>query len=130
MTEQELRYNFSLRLYFEGKAFGPGLAALLHGVDETSSLQKAAASMDMAYSKAWKILKNAEEVWGLKLTDREIGGKNGGGSVLTREGRLLLEAYDGFVTESREELDRIFEKHFDSRWLEGLRAGCKEEKEA
>ena len=44
----------SLRLYFEEKAFGPGMVMLLREVERTGSLQKAAKNMNMAYSKAWK----------------------------------------------------------------------------
>lgn len=123
MREEKLHYSMSLRLCFEEKAFGPGLSMLLHRIDETGSLQKAAQSMDMAYSKAWKILKNAEASWGIKLAAREIGGRDGGGSVLTKEGRLLLEAYDSFVLEGQKELDRIFSSYFAPEWVEGLIAG-------
>ena len=48
----KLHYGLSLRLYFEEKAFGPGMVALLRAVEKTGSLQRAARSMNMAYSKA------------------------------------------------------------------------------
>lgn len=121
MNESQLRYVMSLRLYFEEKAFGPGIAALLSQVEQTGSLQKAAQSMNMAYSKAWKILKESEKMWGFALTDRETGGRDGGGSTLTPQGRLLLTTYESFMTESGEALDRMFEKHFSKEWLEELK---------
>ena len=37
------------------KFFGEGPARLLHGIEETGSLRAAAASMDMAYTKALKL---------------------------------------------------------------------------
>ena len=43
------------------KVFGPGIAQLLHRVQEYHSLRAAALSMDMAYSKAWTVLRTAEE---------------------------------------------------------------------
>jgi hypothetical protein len=64
MGESRLHYGMSLRLYFEEKAFGPGMVMLLREVERTGSLQKAAKAMNMAYSKAWKMLKGA--VWALK----------------------------------------------------------------
>ena len=79
MGESRLHYGMSLRLYFEEKAFGPGMVMLLREVERTGSLQKAAKNMNMAYSKAWKMLKGAEKEWGFALTDRETGGKDGGG---------------------------------------------------
>ena len=83
-NQDHLHYGISLKLYFENKAFGPGMSALLRGVEETGSLQGAAQGMNMAYSKAWKMLKESEKAWGFPLTERETGGKDGGGSTLTR----------------------------------------------
>ena len=78
------------------KFFGEGPARLLHGVEETGSLRAAAASMGMAYTKALKILKNAETALGFPLTVRAAGGKNGGGSCLTPQGKELLNRYESY----------------------------------
>ena len=80
MGESRLHYGMSLRLYFEEKAFGPGMVMLLREVERTGSLQKAAKAMNMAYSKAWKMLKGAEKEWGFALTDRETGAAKSPGS--------------------------------------------------
>lgn len=40
MGESRLHYGMSLRLYFEEKAFGPGMVMLLREVERTGSLQK------------------------------------------------------------------------------------------
>jgi len=106
-------YRMTLRIYGEDKIFGPGLATLLRGMEEQGSLQKSAASMKLAYSKAWKMLKTAEEELGYSLADREAGGKNGGGSRLTPEGVRLLNAYEVFSKEANEVVKGIFEKNFD-----------------
>ena len=45
------------------KFFGEGPARLLHGVEECGSLRAAAMSMDMAYTKALKLIKNAENAF-------------------------------------------------------------------
>ncbi|MGB4589465.1 MAG: LysR family transcriptional regulator [Clostridiaceae bacterium] len=103
----------TLRIYGKDKIFGPGLATLLKGMEEQGSLQKSAASMKLAYSKAWKMLKTAEEELGYSLADREAGGKNGGGSRLTPEGIRLLNAYAEFSKEANEAVKGMFEKHFD-----------------
>ena len=120
-NQDHLHYGISLKLYFENKAFGPGMSALLRGVEETGSLQGAAQGMNMAYSKAWKMLKESEKAWGFPLTERETGGKDGGGSTLTGQAVRLLEAYDSFMKEAREELDRLFEKHFSQDRVEKLK---------
>ena len=82
MDQNQLHYGISLKLYFENKAFGPGMSVLLRGVESTGSLQGAAQAMNMAYSKAWKMLKESEKAWGFMLTERETGGRDGGGSTL------------------------------------------------
>lgn len=78
------------------KFFGEGPCRLLHAVEETGSLRAAAASMDMAYTKALKILKNAEHALGFPLTIRVTGGRDGGGSSLTAQGREWLKRYEGY----------------------------------
>ena len=78
------------------KFFGEGPARLLHAIDEHGSLRTAAISMNMAYTKALKILKNAESVLGFPLTTRTTGGKDGGGSKLTPEGKEWLTRYENY----------------------------------
>lgn len=120
--DDKLRYGVSIKLYGKGKAFGPGIATLLRNVEKSGSLQGAAAAMNMAYSKAWKILKETEKEWGIALTDRETGGKDGGGSTLTSEAREILDHYEAFTRDSKEELDRLFDKYFSRTWLEEAEA--------
>lgn len=121
MIDQKLRYGLSVKLYSENKAFGPGIAELLRNVEQFGSLQGAAQAMNMAYSKAWKILKGAEQEWGLALTDRETGGRDGGGSTLTAQAREILEHYEAFMEESRRSMDEIFARHFSEEWVNRMR---------
>ncbi len=121
MNEGQLHYRLSLKLYFDEKAFGPGIASLLRNVEATGSLQKAAQNMNMAYSKAWRILKESEKAWGFPLTDRETGGRDGGGSTLTPQAQAILETYDNFMSEAREDLDRLFGRHFSQAWMDEIR---------
>jgi molybdate transport repressor ModE-like protein len=93
------------------KFFGEGPCCLLRCVEKTGSLRGAAMEMEMAYSKATKILKQAESALGYPLTMRMAGGKDGGGSVLTPEGRSLLlryEAYRDACVKSNQTLYRQF----------------------
>ena len=78
------------------KFFGEGPCRLLRCVEKTGSLRAAAMEMEMAYSKASKILKQAETTLGFPLTTRMTGGKDGGGSVLTPEGRRWLQQYEAY----------------------------------
>ena len=79
------------------KFFGEGPARLLRGIEEQGSLRAAASSMGMAYTKALKLLKNAENALGFRLTMRAAGGKDGGGSRLTPEGEEWLKKYEAYT---------------------------------
>ena len=78
------------------KFFGEGPCQLLRCVEKTGSLRAAAMEMEMAYSKAIKILKQAESTLGYPLTMRSAGGKDGGGSMLTPEGKQMLLQYEAY----------------------------------
>ena len=78
------------------KFFGEGPARLLRGIVEKGSLRAAALSMEMAYTKALTIIKNAENALGFPLIIRSTGGKSGGGSKLTDEGKEWLERYEAY----------------------------------
>ena len=73
--------------------FGPGVCELLEKIRETGSIQAAAARMEMSYTKAWKILKRAEEEMGTELITRVSGGKNGGSSTLTETGEKAVSEF-------------------------------------
>jgi molybdate transport system regulatory protein len=70
--------------------FGNGLVALLRGVRDLGSLNRASKEMHMAYSKAWKLMNRAEEHVGTPLITRD-GAR---GSTLTDEGRRILNAFE------------------------------------
>lgn len=107
-----MTYNLSCRLFTDAKCFGPGVAQLLHAVQELHSLRAAALSMDMAYSKAWTIIKNSEKALGFSLLDSTTGGKGGGGAALTPEGARLLRAYDTFCSRLHDAADELFQEEF------------------
>ena len=69
--------------------FGRGVANLCLGVRELGSLNAAAKGMKMAYSKAWRIIKETEAALDMQLLDRD----GAHGSTLTKDGDKLLDAY-------------------------------------
>ena len=108
----KLRYTLILRVYGEEKIFGPGIAELLEHVDELHSLRKATMEMGMAYSKAWSIVKNAENALGFPLLSSKVGGRGGGYAELTERGRSFLTAYRQFESVVHAYADEIFEDLF------------------
>lgn len=83
--------------------FGRGIASLCIGVRETGSLNAAAKSMRMAYSKAWRIIKNTEEGLGISLFIRQ-GAR---GSHLTPEAEALIALYRRIEKETNECANRV-----------------------
>ena len=66
---------------------------LLLAIDETGSLAAAAEKLGVPYRTAWYKLKGAEEQLGFQLVDSESGGKSGGGSRLTPQGRDIADRF-------------------------------------
>lgn len=78
------------------KFFGEGPCRLLRGVEKNGSLRSAAIEMGMAYTKALKLVRNAEQALGFPLMTRTTGGVSGGGSMLTEEGKDFLDRYEAY----------------------------------
>lgn len=97
------------------KFFGEGPYHLLTAVEETGSLRCAAQSMQMAYSKALKLLKRAEAALGFPLTTRAAGGKDGGGSVLTAEGKEWLRNYAAYRDACIQANSRLYLEFFSQQ---------------
>ena len=107
------KFDLKIRLYNKEKSFGKGVYELMKKTQSFGSLSGAYKAMKMSNSKAWKILKRAEEDLDMPLVERISGGKDGGGSKLTQEGEELLEKYEKFIQEMNEyagvRLKEIFE---------------------
>ena len=98
------------------KFFGEGPARLLRGVEERGSLRAAALSMDMAYTKALKLIRNAESALGFALINRSSGGKDGGGSSLTAKGKEWLERYEAYRAACEQANSRLYLEFFQEQW--------------
>lgn len=87
-----------------GSLFGRGIASLCLGVRETGSLNAAAKGMGMAYSKAWRIIKETEAALDLQLLNRD----GAHGSDLTDAGNKLLDAYLAIEKKLQSEAEELF----------------------
>jgi molybdate transport system regulatory protein len=86
--------------------------ALLEAVDETGSISAAAAQQGVHFRVAWRKLKEMEDGLGVKLTERTVGGKQGGGTYLTPEGRAYVRHFRAFMRGLKEIVDKRFHKAF------------------
>lgn len=80
-----------------------GVHALMEGIAETGSMLAATKELNMAYSKAWKLIHDVERDFGVCLI--ETLGPHG--SAITEEGLRLMESY-------QEALERI--EHAEDEW--------------
>jgi molybdate transport system regulatory protein len=83
-----------LRVLGKGhRALGPGKAQLITHIDETGSISAAARAMGMSYRRAWQLVEalNASFVRPVVMT--EVGGRRGGGALVTPFGRALVRRY-------------------------------------
>ena len=92
----------------EEASFGRGVADLLHGVQNYHSLNQAAKDMEMAYSKAWRVIRQAEDALGIELLYRM--GKNG--SALTSDAEKFLQVYEEAQSEASKAAYKVFEKYY------------------
>ena len=99
------------------KFFGEGPARLLREVERHGSLRAAAISMEMAYTKALKLTKQAEAALGYPLITRTTGGRDGGGSILTPEGKRWLQTYEAYRDACIRSNQTLYRKFFP-------RTGC------
>ena len=73
---------------------GDGKWQILKAIEKTGSLMAATESLGLTYRRTWGDLKKIEEQLGFQILDKSRGGKDGGKSTLTPEGKRLVEAFD------------------------------------
>lgn len=86
--------------------FGKGICTLCKGVQDKGSLNASAKEIGMAYSKAWRIIKETESALGFQLLDRD----GAHGSSLTKEGARLLDIYESIEKEVAEESLKLYKE--------------------
>jgi molybdate transport system regulatory protein len=72
---------------------GVGKIELLEGIARTGSLSQAAREMRMSYRRAWLLLEDMNLSFDHPVTLASVGGRGGGGVVLTSFGSGLVAGY-------------------------------------
>lgn len=86
--------SLSLRIDFDPEGrIGPGKIALLEQIAACGSISAAGRAMDMSYKRAWDLVDEVNRICGHAAVERQTGGKNGGGAILTPFGHTLVERY-------------------------------------
>ena len=88
----EIRISFSgKQSFFDGET-----VSLLQQIDRCGNVREACEKTGISYSKAWAMIRLAEEGLGGKIVERRAGGKDGGGADVTERGRKLTELYQRY----------------------------------
>jgi molybdate transport system regulatory protein len=92
--------------------FGRGRRFLLEAIASHGSINRAAQEVDISFRKAWGHIKAMEERLGVKLVERQTGGVNGGGAVLTEDARNFLKKYEALEKGIQKLVDKKFKDIF------------------
>jgi molybdate transport system regulatory protein len=101
MSQREMREpvaralpSLSVRIDLDPKGrIGPGKIQLLENIRSCGSISAAGRAMSMSYKRAWDLVDEINRVCGQAAVNRQTGGKNGGGAVLTPFGASLVARY-------------------------------------
>ena len=108
-----MNYKIKSRIWIEAGdnvLLGEGRVRLLKAIDETGSLSKAAKSLQISYKKAWTLIDAVNKSSTQPVTFTSIGGKGGGGAILTEYGKKLIIAFDDINKNCWDHLDAQIEK--------------------
>ncbi len=104
-------FDIKTRIWFEKNGepvFGIGRLLLLQKIESTGSINKAAKDLGFSYKKAWSYINLMEKRFGYPLVNKKIGGKNGGGSILTENAKKLMTDYENILKEERKFIKKLY----------------------
>ena len=111
-NSQLVRPVVSVSLAKEKSFFDSKIAMLLMLVDETKSVRAAGQRMQLSYSSCWNIIRTLESQMNYPLIERSQGGAGGSTSVLTSQGRELLERYNAYEKLLKEQANALYDQYF------------------
>jgi len=101
----------------ETRLLGGDRIALLEKIDELGSINSAAKAVGISYKTAWHLVNIINNLSEKPLVDRMTGGKGGGGTILTREGKKVIEQFRVVQEEHRKFLGNLEERLGETRNL-------------
>ena len=100
MGRGKLHLECRVQLAVDGVVMDEELMLLLEMIKCTGSIQMASDCADLSFTNSWKRVKNLEQQLGMPIVESAVGGKQGGGSSLTKQGELLVETFRKIKKES------------------------------
>jgi molybdate transport system regulatory protein len=90
------KYSVGFRIWINeehGHFIGLGRVRLLENIRETGSITNAAKAMKMSYRQAWQMVEDMNKRSDKPLVEKILGGKGGGGAVITETGKNAIKLY-------------------------------------
>lgn len=103
-----------MKLEQESPFFSARLKLLLYLLADTNNMRTSCACSGIAHSKAWDMINRLEQNLGYSVVERQRGGRAGGSTRLTEQGRAFLEAYHDFEQAVHQFTQTEFKKRFIS----------------
>jgi molybdate transport system regulatory protein len=94
----------------QSEFIGGDRIALLEMIDELGSITKAAKAVGISYKTAWDTVNMINNLAEKPLVDRLAGGKGGGGTSLTEEGKKVIHQFKTIQEEHRKFLSNLEER--------------------
>ncbi len=101
----------------EHRFLGGDRIALLEKIDELGSISSAAKAVGISYKTAWHLVNMMNNLSEKPLVDRVTGGKGGGGTMLTNEGKKVIEQFRVVQEEHRKFLQNLGDRLGDNNHL-------------
>ena len=103
MSKQLNNLRLNYKIWLESSdhkgILGDKKCELLKAIDETGSLSDAMKKLNLTYRKTWDNLRKIEKELGFPLIKPTRGGADGGSTVLTDDGKIIIRAFDRFHAE-------------------------------
>lgn len=85
-----------------GDRIGPGKVALLEAIQRTGSISAAARSLGMSYRRGWLLVEEINEALREPAVTAAMGGRRGGGAIVTPAGARLVQHYRAIEASARD----------------------------
>jgi len=98
---------------------GDGKWQILKAIEKHGSLKAATSALKLTYRRTWGDLQKIENELGVSLLATSRGGAEGGKSFLTKEGKMLVKAFDDFHARAD-----VFMENAFSDFRKSITEGC------
>lgn len=107
------KYDVRFRIWFyqgDEKFLGKGRVELLERIGRTGSISNAAKEMKMSYRQAWQMVQEMNERAKMPLVEKQLGGKMGGGAIVTDAGIKAIAQFYEFENKVKIFIKREFDE--------------------